>query len=128
MASKSAETTSASSSASTPGTLLYKAPELLRGGGVATPKADVYSFGYVMWQCATRQAPFDGMSMHTIVFCVVAKNLRPIVKKELMEKMTEEETVLIDLAQQCWRPAPETRLELERVNEVLQDFFTGQAG
>jgi proto-oncogene serine/threonine-protein kinase mos len=110
-------------SASTPGTLMYKAPELLRGA-VPTPKADVYSFGYVMWQCASRQSPFEGMNMHTIVFCVVAKGLRPVLKPELVEKLTDEEKFLRNLGQECWKATPDERPDLPYLHKVLKEFIS----
>jgi len=116
---KNAESTPVCLSASTPGTLMYKAPELLRGTA-PTSKADIYSFGYVMWQCATRQVPFEGMNLHTIVFCVVAKGLRPTMSSEMAEKLSLEEQTLIDLAQECWKPMPESRPCLQDMCKVLR--------
>lgn len=42
------------------GTIPYMPPELL-SAGVMSRKADVFSFGIIMWQLFAGQAPHDGM-------------------------------------------------------------------
>lgn len=54
------------------GTLIYKAPELLRGQP-ATTKADVYSFAFVAWQCCSRKSPFDGIFPDSLYLFLLVK-------------------------------------------------------
>jgi serine/threonine protein kinase len=44
------------------GTLLWMAPEIFRGDQYYGPKVDVYSFGIVMWELATRALPWSDFS------------------------------------------------------------------
>uniref|UniRef100_A0A915K197 non-specific serine/threonine protein kinase n=1 Tax=Romanomermis culicivorax TaxID=13658 RepID=A0A915K197_ROMCU len=110
--------------ASTPsfaGTLIYKAPELLRGMP-ATTKCDVYSYAFVVWQLVTRRQPFDFADQHTIVFCVVAKNLRPSTERGL-DFHTDRDGRLITLAKLCWDPEPGLRPEFSIVSSVLENIL-----
>lgn len=41
--------------------LQWMAPEVLANQRYSN-KADVYSFGMVMWECCARQVPFEGLN------------------------------------------------------------------
>ena len=41
------------------GTPLWMAPELFVGGTKYGPEVDVYSFGVIMWELATRKIPWE---------------------------------------------------------------------
>eukprot|EP00002_Diphylleia_rotans_P018020 TRINITY_DN3489_c0_g1_i14.p1 TRINITY_DN3489_c0_g1~~TRINITY_DN3489_c0_g1_i14.p1 ORF type:complete len:152 (-),score=30.13 TRINITY_DN3489_c0_g1_i14:111-566(-) len=58
------------------GTAAYQAPEILQGKRY-TEKADVYSFGIVMWEVETRQTPYDGMDAISVAQSVL-NGKRPI--------------------------------------------------
>ncbi|KAL0112969.1 hypothetical protein PUN28_012309 [Cardiocondyla obscurior] len=57
------------------GTPGYTAPEVLRGN-VPTFAADIYSLGIVAWQMLSREVPFHGLHIHTIIYISV-KGTRP---------------------------------------------------
>ncbi|EFN78666.1 serine/threonine-protein kinase mos isoform X2 [Harpegnathos saltator] len=57
------------------GTPGYAAPEMLRGNA-PTFTADIYSLGIVAWQMLSRQVPFHGLHIHTIIY-ISAKGTRP---------------------------------------------------
>lgn len=57
------------------GTPGYTAPEVLRGD-VPTFAADIYSLGIVAWQMLSREVPFHGLHIHTIIYISV-KGTRP---------------------------------------------------
>ncbi|XP_071572643.1 mos protein isoform X1 [Temnothorax nylanderi] len=59
----------------THGTPGYAAPEVLRGD-VPTFAADIYSLGIVAWQMLSREVPFHGLHIHTIIYISV-KGTRP---------------------------------------------------
>ncbi|RLU16477.1 hypothetical protein DMN91_010545 [Ooceraea biroi] len=57
------------------GTPGYAAPEVLRGDA-PTFAADIYSLGIVAWQMLSREVPFHGLHIHTIIY-LSAKGTRP---------------------------------------------------
>ncbi|CDW56319.1 serine:threonine protein kinase mos [Trichuris trichiura] len=103
-----------------PGTLIYRCPELLRGQP-PTMKADVYSFGILIWECVYQQVPFEGLDPHTVVFCVVAKQLRPVI---LVTMITNREKKLLDIAQECWDEDAEKRPTFNQICSMLQSHST----
>lgn len=57
------------------GTPGYAAPEVFRGDEL-TFAIDVYSLGVVAWQMLSREVPFHGLHIHTIIY-ISAKGARP---------------------------------------------------
>lgn len=55
------------------GTPGYAAPEMLRGD-VPTFAADIYSLGIVAWQMLSREVPFHGLHIHTIIYIFAISN------------------------------------------------------
>lgn len=75
------------------GTVHWMAPEIFSGEKY-TEKADVYSFGILLWELWTRQQPFDGYQAVTIPNLVV-KGERPPIPKDM-------ENDIKKLIQSCW--------------------------
>uniref|UniRef100_A0A5S6QP52 non-specific serine/threonine protein kinase n=1 Tax=Trichuris muris TaxID=70415 RepID=A0A5S6QP52_TRIMR len=99
-----------------PGTLIYRCPELLRGQP-PTMKADVYSFGILIWECVYQQVPFEGLDPHTVVFCVVAKQLRPVISETVN---TNSDKLLLKIAQECWDADAQRRPSFDQICSILQ--------
>ncbi|XP_041767784.1 CBL-interacting serine/threonine-protein kinase 13 [Anopheles merus] len=60
------------------GTIRYMAPELLRGTGGFTARADIYSFGVTMWQLDEGRFPYEEITCNEVIaYNVVKKGLRP---------------------------------------------------
>uniref|UniRef100_A0A182U7W5 non-specific serine/threonine protein kinase n=1 Tax=Anopheles melas TaxID=34690 RepID=A0A182U7W5_9DIPT len=60
------------------GTIRYMAPELLRGTGGFTARADIYSFGVTMWQLDVGRFPYEEITCNEVIaYNVVKKGLRP---------------------------------------------------
>ncbi|KAG5314832.1 MOS kinase, partial [Acromyrmex insinuator] len=57
------------------GTPGYAAPEVLRGD-IPTFATDIYSLGIVAWQMLSREVPFYGLHVHTVIYISV-KGTRP---------------------------------------------------
>ncbi|EFA81968.1 protein tyrosine kinase [Heterostelium album PN500] len=88
------------------GTPCWTAPEVLRNQRY-TEKADVYSFGIVMWECATRADPYHGMPPFQVIFAVGREGLRPPVPKGPKDFIT--------LISDCWAENPEKRPSMEKI-------------
>lgn len=66
------------------GTMPWTAPEIFKSDGYTT-KADVYSFGIVMWELITREEPYEGMHRPQIIVGVSREGLRPKVQNVLAQ-------------------------------------------
>ncbi|GMH69969.1 hypothetical protein TL16_g05291 [Triparma laevis f. inornata] len=60
------------------GTTQWMAPEVLRNERYGE-KADVYSFGVIMWEIITRECPFEGMSQIQVAVKVLNERGRVVV-------------------------------------------------
>eukprot|EP01090_Pellita_catalonica_P020957 TRINITY_DN7711_c0_g1_i1.p1 TRINITY_DN7711_c0_g1~~TRINITY_DN7711_c0_g1_i1.p1 ORF type:complete len:530 (+),score=70.55 TRINITY_DN7711_c0_g1_i1:14-1603(+) len=88
------------------GTPCWTAPEVLRGQHY-TEKADVYSFGIVLWEMVTREDPFKGMQPFRVVFAVGQQKLRPTMPADcpvewrqlILDTWQEEHTERLSFAE-----------------------------
>uniref|UniRef100_A0A0N5AZL4 non-specific serine/threonine protein kinase n=1 Tax=Syphacia muris TaxID=451379 RepID=A0A0N5AZL4_9BILA len=62
------------------GTIVFKAPELLKNGH-PTDRADIYSFSILLYELLSRSEPYPDLHPHAIVFLVAGRNMRPDVNK-----------------------------------------------
>lgn len=49
------------------GTLPWMAPEIIKAPHTVNEKADIYSFGVIMWELWTGQEPFEGLHLHALL-------------------------------------------------------------
>jgi serine/threonine protein kinase len=98
------------------GTYQWMAPEVINGFKY-TEKADVFSFGIILWELATRKPPYYGIDGQVVSQRVVKEGLRP--------KISEKEAPgpFLDLMKRCWHEDQERRpsfgeiiVELEAMN------------
>ncbi|BFZ14689.1 hypothetical protein BsWGS_17728 [Bradybaena similaris] len=87
------------------------APELFTSGEI-TPKADVYSFGMVLWEMLTRQCPYDSFSMFQILECLQASR-RPTLPSDCPKGLSE-------IVQKCWDQNPAARPGFKEVLKRLE--------
>ncbi|XP_077970737.1 uncharacterized protein LOC144411622 [Styela clava] len=82
------------------GTLMYRAPELLRGHQ-PTLKADIFSFSITAWQLWKRTSPYPGLHQHTAVFAIVAFGKRPDISIDSFEQSIFDKKYL-DMIIKSW--------------------------
>jgi serine/threonine protein kinase len=97
------------------GTPQWMAPEVLRQESYSE-KADVWSFGVVMWELITLRAPFAGHTPLQVITMVAHQN-------KILPVPVNCDPVLAEIMQKCWlqafrdRPSfDEILYDLERVN------------
>jgi len=93
------------------GTPKWAAPEVLRNEHYST-QADVYSFGIILWEMATRHDPFPNMSAFELIVQVGRNNLRPTLPSNLYPPLER-------LIVACWNDNPNKRPTFE---QLLQTF------
>lgn len=94
------------------GTPSWTAPEVLRRMHY-TMQVDIYSFGIVMFECVTRQEPYDGMSPYMVIFGVANEGLRPTFPPEVPSPYSK-------VAKECWAEEPEMRPNFSQVLQNLE--------
>lgn len=92
------------------GTVSWIAPEVF-GQRKYTEKADVYSFGIVLWELYTRKVPFTDIHSFSIPVAVI-KGDRPSIPKDCP-------TALKKLIRACWDPKPQKRPSFQRILELI---------
>jgi len=102
------------------GSLRYMAPEVADCRPY-NHKADVYSFGIILWEIVSFQKPFDGMSRDEFYARVVHGGERPVINKRWP-------TELSDLMQLCWDFTPDVRPNFAGVLERLDAMLAKETG
>merc|ERR1711916_359583 len=90
----------------------YMAPEVIQGTDYSL-KADVYSYGIVLWEILARVPPYQGIPGMTLAFKVVNEGLRPTIPPHADKNYAQ-------LIQACWATNPELRPSFAFVLDALQ--------
>jgi len=78
------------------GTYQWMAPEVIASSHY-TEKADVFSFGIMMWEMAARKPPYYGIDVSEVAHRVVKKNYRPPIKDG------DAPYSWVSLMKRCWQ-------------------------
>ncbi|CAG8516410.1 6016_t:CDS:2 [Acaulospora colombiana] len=97
------------------GVLPFMAPEILRNKPHTT-SADVYSFGFIMWQLATNRKPFAGKSHDSHLALEICKGLRPEITEDIPECYAR-------LMRRCWEDDPSSRPSADELHETIGIWF-----
>lgn len=94
------------------GTYRWMAPEVIEHKPY-DHKADVFSFGVVMWELLTGKLPYEYLTPLQAAVGVVQKGLRPNIPKHTNPSLAE-------LLERCWQQDPILRPDFSEVTEILQ--------
>jgi len=99
------------------GTPCWTAPEVITGEKYSE-KADVYSFGMIMWQVAARKPPFAGRNFMGVSLDVL-EGKRPQLPADNPE-------VFAKLVKKCWHAKPDKRPSMEEVLVTINQLIGDQ--
>lgn len=102
------------------GSLRYMAPEVASTRPY-NHKADVYSFGVILWELITRKKPYEGMNRQLFYQRVVNGGERP----PLIKKWPKD---LQSLLTECWSPIISQRPNFEQIVERLDVMLRQERG
>jgi len=97
------------------GTFHWMAPEILENKPY-THKADVYSYGIVLWELICREPPFKGYNPHDIIYRVVNFKERPSLKVIPQDAPKE----LVAIMKKCWEQDPGKRPDFGDIVRALK--------
>ncbi|XP_072516691.1 receptor-interacting serine/threonine-protein kinase 2 isoform X2 [Salminus brasiliensis] len=104
--------------------LAYMSPEVIEGG-VPSVKADIYSFGVLIWEALNRRRPCEGMDHLQTLLLSTPESTEPGVGIKLLPSETPQRHALNQLVIRCWSSEPNQRpLAEECVVELRKALAT----
>ncbi|KAG7357328.1 protein tyrosine kinase [Nitzschia inconspicua] len=96
------------------GTVQWMAPEVLANRSY-DEKADVYSFGIIVWELLSRECPYEGMTAIQCALAVLNRDKRPEIPKWCPPGLHA-------LIKACTKKEPDERPSFERIIEMLDSM------
>mmetsp|Transcript_12570 Transcript_12570/g.18481 ORF Transcript_12570/g.18481 Transcript_12570/m.18481 type:complete len:1027 (+) Transcript_12570:193-3273(+) len=93
------------------GTACWLAPEVIKHAR-SSKFSDVYSYGIVLWELATREEVYQGLETTQIIAKVANESLRPPVPHDCPWK---------HIMVKCWEENPLDRLEFDEIVEMFNE-------
>ena len=108
------------------GTLLWMAPEVFRGDQNYTRAVDVYSYGIVLWELATRETPWAAElpSDHSGFFDEMNRALQQGRRPGIPDAVRAEHSAFVAVMVQCWAGDPADRPTFAEVSRDLAAVLT----
>lgn len=94
------------------GTFQYMAVEVLANKPYSE-KADVFSFGVLLWELVARKLPYFGMQPMQVGIAVMHKGLRPTIPERCPAPLAK-------LIKACWQDVPERRPSFAQIQHHLE--------
>lgn len=86
-------------------------------------KADVYSYGLLLWELYTRNRPFKGMNPHWVAKSVINDKMRPS-----LADAANWPAAYVDLMTLCWDQDYRLRPTFKDILLRLENMFTHEVG
>jgi serine/threonine protein kinase len=102
------------------GSLRYMAPEVAEGLPY-NHKADVYSFGIILWEMNAGKRPFNGLGRDTFYEQVVHGGGRPRLSKKWPSELNK-------LIRDCWSADIDARPTFRQIVDAIDNLTTNEKG
>ncbi|CAI9765810.1 unnamed protein product [Fraxinus pennsylvanica] len=96
------------------GTPQWMAPEVLRNEP-SDEKADVYSFGVILWELVTQKIPWDNLNSMQVIGAVGFMNQR-------LEIPMDVDPQWASIIESCWQSEPQYRPSFQELVDKLKDL------
>ncbi|CAD6338256.1 unnamed protein product [Miscanthus lutarioriparius] len=96
------------------GTYRWMAPEVIEHKPYDS-KADVFSFGIVLWELLTGKIPYEFLTPLQAAIGVVQEGLRPVIPKGTNPKLAQ-------LLEKCWQQSPLHRPDFTEILTTLNEI------
>ena len=101
------------------GSVQWMAPEVIQNNCKDNTKADVYSFGIIIWEVCTRIKPYKDMSISQIINFVCNEKKRPDCGLLPLDQMPKG---LLELIENCWNTDPNLRPDFSSILFTLNNM------
>ncbi|CAL5040804.1 unnamed protein product [Urochloa decumbens] len=96
------------------GTYRWMAPEVIEHKPYDS-KADVFSFGIVLWELLTGKIPYEFLTPLQAAIGVIEEGLRPVIPRGTNPKLAQ-------LLEKCWQQNPTSRPDFTEILQTLNEI------